>query len=78
MHPTTIRLPEDKLARLDALAKTMRRSRNEALNEAIDNYLEYHEWFLTSVEEGLRAIKEGRVVSHEQVMERLRKYGIED
>jgi len=40
VHPTTIRLPEDKLARLDALAKTMRRSRNEALNEAIDNYPE--------------------------------------
>lgn len=76
MRATSTRFDETTLARLDALAKTMGKSRSEALTEAVERYLEYHEWFLTKVDEGLADVDQGRTVSHAAVKDVLAGYGV--
>lgn len=75
-HATSVRLDETKLNQLDALAKTMGKSRTQAINEALDQYLEYHEWFLASVRQGIGAADAGRVVSHQSVIDKFKAKGV--
>ncbi len=65
---------QSKLARLAA-----ERGRDpEALaREAIERFVDYHEWFLKEVEKGLAQIARGEVLTHEEVGARLEKSLIE-
>lgn len=76
MRVTSVRLDETKLNRLDALAETMGLTRASALNEAVDRYLEFHEWFLAAVDEGVLAAGEGRVASNEDVEAAFARWGV--
>lgn len=73
---TSIRLEEDKLNQLDALAKTMGKSRTQAISEAVDRYLDYHEWFLASVQQGIDDADAGRIVSHQSVIDKFKAKGV--
>ena len=75
MKTTTFRTDEEKLKQIDKMAKSLNRSRNWVINEALDRYMEYEEWFVKQVEEGLQDVEGGNVVSHEQMRERLQKWG---
>ena len=75
MKTTTFRTDEEKLKQIDKMAKSLNRSRNWVINEALDRYMEYEEWFVTQVEEGLRDVENDNVVSHEQMREKLHKWG---
>ena len=46
---TSIRVERDTLERLDRLARSMDRSRSWIVNRAIEQYLEYEEWFAEAV-----------------------------
>ena len=63
----SVRMEEEKLARLDKLARITKRSRGWLINDAVDRYLSYEEWFIKAVEEGIQDADAGRVVSHEEV-----------
>jgi predicted transcriptional regulator len=67
--PRTIsfRIDPEKVAALDAIAKSMDRDRSYLLNEAVESYLSEQKRFAAMVEEGLTAIAEGRTLSHEEV-----------
>jgi predicted transcriptional regulator len=52
---------------LDALAETMDRDRSYLLNEAVERYLELNEYHIRLIKKGLRAAKEGRLISHADV-----------
>ena len=74
MSLTQISIDNDRLARLDALAAQESTSREALVNQAIDDLLTkadtdaaYEAWFRRKVEAGLRDVREGRVVSHEQI-----------
>ena len=64
---STIRTDGDTLARLDNVARQMGRSRNWALNKAIEDFIEYHEWYAAKVEEGIKAAEEGQFASQEEI-----------
>lgn len=55
-------------AKLSQLAERIHRSKEEALEEALDQALAYNDWFETKVKEGLAAIERGEVVADEQVL----------
>jgi len=74
---TSIRMDEAKLSRLDALAHTMGQSRGKALNAAVDQYIEYHEWFLAAVDKGIEDADQGRMAAPEQVRATLAKWGLD-
>ena len=74
-NPRTIsfRLDEDKIKALDGLAETVDRDRTYLLNEAVSNYLELQAYHVNLIQEGLKAVKEGRTVETSDVRARIAK-----
>jgi predicted transcriptional regulator len=64
-----------KIDQLDELAAAQDRPRSYLINEAISNYIELHAHQDALVRQGLAEMRKGRVVSHEQVVARLKKTG---
>lgn len=64
-----------KIDALDSLAAAQDRSRSYLINEAITNYIELHAYQDALVRKGLEEVKQGRVVSHEEVVKRLQRTG---
>lgn len=71
----SFRADAQKIEELDALAAAQERSRSYLINEAIRNYVELHAYQDALVREGLAEMREGRVVSHEEVARRLKETG---
>jgi len=67
---TTIRMGSGTLKRIDGVARAMNRSRTWVVNQAIEHYLDYEEWFVGAVETGLKDVKSGRLVEHKAVLEK--------
>ena len=63
----SVRMDEEKLQRLDKLADITKRSRGWLINEAVDRYLSYEEWYIKAVEAGMEDVKAGRVIPHEEI-----------
>ena len=62
-----------KIDALDSLAAAQRRPRSYLINEAITNYIELHAYQDALVRKGLEDLRKGRIVSHEEVVKRIRK-----
>ena len=66
-HMVTLRLEPSKKKALDAIASGMDRDRSYILNQAIDAYLETHEWQLAHMKEGLRQAERKQFAKDSQV-----------
>jgi predicted transcriptional regulator len=55
-------------AKLSQLAERTHRSKEEALEEALNQALAYNDWFVAKVNEGLASLDRGEVVPDEQVL----------
>lgn len=53
----------------------MDRDRSHVLNEAVERYLELNEYHIKLIKKGLRAAKEGKLVSHADVRKMIGKMG---
>jgi predicted transcriptional regulator len=71
----SFRADAQKIDALDSLAAARDRSRSYLINEAITNYIELHAYQDALVRKGLEDMRKGRAVSHEQVVNRLKKTG---
>ena len=71
----SFRADAEKIKELDELAEAQERSRSYLINEAIRNYVELHAYQDALVRQGLAEMREGRVVSHEEVVKRIEKTG---
>jgi len=69
----SLRMSEEKIERVDRLAKALGRSRAWIINEATDRYLAYESWFIEQVEQGLAEAEAGKTIPHDEVMAGLRK-----
>jgi predicted transcriptional regulator len=56
---------------LDALAKPMDRDRSYLLNEAVNRYLDYMIPYIATVNKGIEAADQGKLIDHEVVMKRI-------
>jgi predicted transcriptional regulator len=72
----SFRIPSDTVESLDELAESMDRDRTYLLNEAVERYLELNEYHIKLIEKGLRAAKEGKLVSHEDVKKMISKMSL--
>jgi predicted transcriptional regulator len=77
MKATTIRVDDNTLERVDGLARVLSRSRTWVINQAIDRFLEYEEWFIREVQDGLEEVARGELASHGEVMDKFRKWGVD-
>ena len=75
MKTVSFRINSKAVDSLDALAETMDRDRSYLLNEAVERYLELNEYHIKLIKKGLRAAKEGKLVSHAEVKKMIGKMG---
>ena len=71
----SFRADSAKIDTLDSLAAAQDRPRSYLINEAISNYIELHAYQDELVQNGLEDMRSGRVVSHAEVVKRLKKMG---
>jgi predicted transcriptional regulator len=65
---TTIRMEGRTLKRVDGVARAMSRSRAWVINQAVERFLDYEEWFVAEVKLGLAEANAGQVIDHEAVV----------
>ena len=70
----TIRLDDEMLAKLDALAADTDRSRNWLAAKAIESYVEQNEWQIARIKDGLAQADRGEFASEAQVKAVFDKY----
>jgi predicted transcriptional regulator len=68
-----VRLPPEKEDRVRKLAIRMGKDASEVVEEAVDRMLEYDEHFLESVEKGRLAARQGDLLEHDEVVERIER-----
>ncbi|WP_072384043.1 CopG family ribbon-helix-helix protein [Novosphingobium sp. NDB2Meth1] len=66
-EPITVRTSKETIARIDALAASMDRSRNYLVGQALEEYLERNAWQIERIEAGLADLRAGRVIPAEDV-----------
>jgi predicted transcriptional regulator len=71
----SFRAVAEKIDTLDSLAAAQERSRSYLINQAISNYIELHAYQDALVRKGLEEMRNGRVVSHQDVVKRLKRAG---
>jgi predicted transcriptional regulator len=71
----SFRAAAEKIETLDSLAAAQDRPRSYLINEAITNYIQLHAYQDALVQKGLEEMRKGRVVRHEEVVQRLKKTG---
>ena len=67
---TTVRMEGRTLKRVDGLANAMSRSRAWVINQAVERFLDYEEWFVGEVKQALKEAEAGQLVGHEAVVKR--------
>ena len=75
MKATTVRIDDRVLGRVDDLAKELSRSRSWVINQAIGRFLEYEEWYVKEVKDGLDEVGRGDIATDAEVLARFRKWG---
>ncbi|MEA3241671.1 MAG: ribbon-helix-helix protein, CopG family [Pseudomonadota bacterium] len=68
MKATTIRMEEMMLARVDSMAKNINRSRTWLINQAVERFLNYEEWFIQEVRAELDEVANGETATPEEVV----------
>ncbi|MEJ8571683.1 hypothetical protein [Microbaculum marinum] len=59
----TFRMTPEKRGRLDDVATALGQDRSQAIDQAIDAYLDFHEWQIRKIREGLADADAGRFLS---------------
>jgi len=62
-----------KISRIDSMAKSLSRSRPWVINQALERYISYEEWFAHEVKSGLDEMQNGDFASHEEISNKLQK-----
>jgi len=59
----SVRVPTDVAHRLEKLSQSVDRSKSYLAAEAIEEYLDLHEWQVQAIQNGLREVEQGDVVN---------------
>lgn len=70
----TIRLDDEMLAKLDALAVDTDRSRNWLATKAIESYVELNAWQIARIKDGIAQADRGEFATDEEVSAVFDKY----
>ena len=69
----SLRIEEDKIEKLDALAKATQRDRSFHINEAIENYLEIQKWQIDHIKKAIRQADNDEFASEKDIQKILRR-----
>ncbi len=76
MRATTIRMEDTVLDRVDSMAKSVNRSRTWLINQAVEQFLSYEEWFVQEVQAGVNEVANGELASRGKVEQRFSKWDV--
>lgn len=65
---------EDKRKRLDGIAGAFGKNLSAVINEALDNYIELHEWQLEHIRRGVEAARKGEFATDAEVEDFFEKH----
>lgn len=71
----TLTVDDDLAKRLATLAKTVHQSKSSLASQAIEEFLTVQEWHIQAIKEGIEAADKGDIVSHEEAVAALKKWG---
>ena len=77
MKATTIRINDSTLGRIDGIAHNLSRPRSWVINQAIERFLDYEEWFVGQVTKGIEEANKGEIASREEVAEKFRNWDVD-
>ncbi len=77
MKATTIRMDDNTLGRIDGIAKNLSRPRSWVINQAIEKFLDYEEWFVGQVNSGIEEIGQGELASSEEIKAKFKKWDVD-
>ena len=81
MAMTSVRIPDDLMARLQKAAEQRRRSKSWLINDAVREYLEREEIKtrrLAETHQALSEVKEGQLIEGDEVLDWLDSWSTED
>ncbi len=67
MKNISIRMEEETISKINKIAELEDRDRSYIINKAVKEYLDYQEYILQQINEGIKDIEEGRVYSEKEV-----------
>jgi predicted transcriptional regulator len=67
----SVRTEDSTIEKLDEIAASEDRNRNWVINEAINQYLELHEWQLEHIKKGIADTDAGHTLTLEEVRARI-------
>ena len=67
--------PADKRKRLDDIAGAFGKNLSAVINEALDQYIDLHEWQLAHIKKGVKAARRGDFATDAEVKAFFGKYG---
>ena len=70
----SFRTKVNKVSRIDAVAESLGLSRSKVINDALDDYLQYHEWLAAEIQKGRDDFEAGRIARPEDVQAVFDKY----
>lgn len=77
LKATSVQIDDNLLGRIDHLAHALSRSRSWVIEKAIAKFLEYEEWYIREVKDGLKEVAQGDIATDEEVAERFQKWGVD-
>lgn len=77
MKATTVRLEENMLEKIDGLAAILNRPRSWVIKQAIERFIEYEEWFVQEVNNGVQEVRAGKIATEKEVAEAFNKWGVD-
>ena len=64
----TIRTEPEIVEKLSALAKSMDRSRNWIIEDALKQYIEQQSWYAAGIQQAQASLERGEGIAHEDLM----------
>ena len=77
MKMTTVRMDDHLLDRVDGIAKSLSRPRSWIINQALERFVDYEEWFELEVKAGLAEVERGDVALDTEVKSAFNKFGVD-
>ena len=65
------------LDRVDGIAKSLNRPRSWIINQALERFVDYEEWFELEVKAGLTEVERGDVALDTEVKSAFNKWGVD-
>ena len=69
-------MDDNLLQRVDGIAKSLNRPRSWIITQALDRFVNYEEWYVQEIKDGLDEVERGKVATEEEVTSTFKKWDV--